>query len=148
MVNTIFTVDFYNRNPVVNRKDTYAPEFKHWHIKSGPYTPWQNIVWAKAKDGESKAYVPGKTLLHGAMAVQQLMWCGSKETFADIREAFVNSKGKKNGNVFQWLYDRERRSRDENLRKAFEDWLYAISLKKKVTNAIIVDISVRILTLS
>lgn len=78
------------------------------------------------------------------MAVEQLMWCGSTETFADIREAFVNSKGKKKGNVIQWLSFRERRSWDENLGKAFEDCFFAISLKKKATNARIVEISVRI----
>ncbi|CCI11705.1 unnamed protein product [Albugo candida] len=61
------------------------------------------MVWANAKDDQSEAYVPGKKLLLGAMAMHQLTWCGSSNTFISMREAFVKSKGKKNWNPLQWL---------------------------------------------
>ncbi|CCI11704.1 unnamed protein product [Albugo candida] len=75
------------------------------------------MVWTNAKDDQSEAYVPGKKLLLGAMAMHQLTWCGSSNTFISMREAFVKSKGKKNWNPLQWLLSE---SWDETLEKAFE----------------------------
>ncbi|KAL0582722.1 hypothetical protein ABG067_007312 [Albugo candida] len=82
------------------------------------------MVWANAKDGQSEAYVPGKKLLLGAMAMHQMTWCGSSKTFPSMMEAFVKSKGKKNWNPLQWLSSE---SWDKTLEKAFEGALQEVS---------------------
>lgn len=116
-VTTTSTENSDKINPAFNVKDTTAPISEYLEIKDYCCSFWANMVWANAKDDQSEAYVPGRKLLLGAMAMHQLTWCGSLKTFPSMREAFVKSKGKKNWNSLQWLLSE---SWDETLEKAFK----------------------------